>query len=110
MHKATQVVRVEALEVWKCYRSITSHWERGLPGKRPHGNRIRAWGLSASRSAPISQRVSSSLDGVRATGELTSAEWWCGLRSIRTELNRRESARRSVFLPPGLQRREKCGN
>lgn len=24
-----------------------------LPGKRPHGNRIRAWELSAARSAPI---------------------------------------------------------
>lgn len=43
----------------------------GLPGKRPHGNRIRAWGLSASRSAPILHRISS-LDGVRATGEYTS--------------------------------------
>lgn len=43
----------------------------GLPGKRPHGNRIRAWGLSASRSAPILHRISS-LDGVQATGEYTS--------------------------------------
>lgn len=32
--------------------SITNHGNR-LPGKRPHGNRIRAWGLSAARSAPI---------------------------------------------------------
>lgn len=42
-----------------------------LPGKRPHGNRIRAWGLSASRSAPILHRISS-LDGVQATGEYSS--------------------------------------
>ena len=50
----------------------------GLPGKRPHGNRISAWGLSASRSAPILHSVSSSLDGVRATGEqpaLPLAPW-----------------------------------
>lgn len=43
-----------------------------MPRKRPHGNRIRAWGLSASRSAPILHRISS-LDGVQATGEYTSA-------------------------------------
>lgn len=76
-----------------------------MPGKRPHGNRIRAWGLSASRSAPILRRVSS-LDGVRATGECTSpAQWWAP-RAAQTRRRPGEATRRTGFC---LARRKSVG-
>lgn len=74
-----------------------------MPGKRPHGNRIRAWGLSASRSAPILHRISS-LDGVQATGEYTSAHSGLYIQQKQTG----ETIRRTISLRGSEE--GKCGN
>lgn len=75
-----------------------------MPGKRPHGNRIRAWGLSASRSAPILHRISS-LDGVQATGEYTSPHSGLYIQQKQTW----ETIYGGPFLYGGCEE-EKCGN
>lgn len=77
-----------------------------MPGKRPHGNRIRAWGLSASRSAPILHRISS-LDGVRATGERSSLHTGLHIQpgepgTLYSGAFLRGAPRRNVSFPPRL--------
>lgn len=103
---------VSPVDIFNCSRAVSiptgftapsRATGNGLPGKRPHGNRIRAWGLSASRSAPILHRISS-LDGVRATGEHTSPH-----RGLRVQQNKPGKLSGGPFLH-GAPKEEKCGN
>lgn len=77
-----------------------------MPGKRPHGNRIRAWGLCASSSAPILHHISS-LDGVRAAAESTLP---CTLVGSPSSTTNRGKLHGGPFLSGSSEEEAKCGN
>uniref|UniRef100_A0A3P8VGD5 Neuronal growth regulator 1 n=1 Tax=Cynoglossus semilaevis TaxID=244447 RepID=A0A3P8VGD5_CYNSE len=91
------------IDTYPFYCSISG---TGLPGKRPHGNRIRAWGLCASSSAPILHHISS-LDGVRAAAESTLP---CTLVGSPSSTTNRGKLHGGPFLSGSSEEEAKCGN